>query len=128
MRHLRRRRHRPARQLQLHRPRPHLHTAHLLRLRRERPPMTNTNTAKPWTAGELRAALEGVPDDTPIVVNTDDPKYDDMVEEWAIYSAGYGRVDWGDGYGLERDQAFGLNCHFADEVRVKPNRPRKDTR
>jgi hypothetical protein len=50
-----------------------------------------------------------------------------MAEEWAIYSADYGRVDWGDGYGLERDQAFGLNCRFVDEFRVKPDRPRKET-
>jgi hypothetical protein len=77
---------------------------------------------RPWTAGQLRQALEGVPDDTVIVVNTDDPRYPDMVEEHTIYEAGYGRVDWGDGHGMERDQAFGLNCHFADEFRVKPDR------
>lgn len=79
-----------------------------------------------WTAGELRAALADVPDDTLIVVNTPDPQYDDMVEEWAICSAGYGSVDWGDGYGLERDQAFELSCRLAGDFRVKPDRPRKE--
>jgi hypothetical protein len=78
-----------------------------------------------WTAGELRAALAGVPDDTPVVVTTEDPQHDDMAEEWAICSAGYGRIDWGDGYGLERDQALGLNCRIAGEFRIKPDRPRK---
>lgn len=78
------------------------------------------------TAGELRAALAGVPDDTPIVVNTPDPQYDDMAEEWVIRSAGYGQIGWGDGYGLERDQAFGLNCRPAGDFRVKPARPRKE--
>lgn len=46
-----------------------------------------------------------------------------MVEEWAIYTVGYGIVNWGDGYGVERDQAFGLSCRFVDEFRVKPDRP-----
>jgi hypothetical protein len=78
------------------------------------------------TAGELRAALDGIPDDTPVVVNTQDPNYADMVEEWAIDNAGYGTINWGDGYGPERDQAFGLNCRFVDEFRVKPDRPRKN--
>lgn len=81
---------------------------------------------KPWTAGQLRKALEGVPDDTLVVVNTDDLQYPDMfVEEHTIHDAGYGQVDWGDGYGLERDQAFGLTCHLADDFRTKPDRPRR---
>lgn len=29
---------------------------------------------KPWTAGQLWKALEGVPDDTVVVVKTDDPR------------------------------------------------------
>jgi hypothetical protein len=78
-----------------------------------------------WTAGHLRAALAGVPDDTLIVVNTEDPQHGDLVEEWAIYGAGYGRIDWGDGYGMEQDEAFGLSCRLTEEFRVKPKRPRK---
>jgi hypothetical protein len=82
--------------------------------------------AEHWTAGQLRAAIADVPDDALIVVNTPDPEHDDMIEEWAICGAGYGTIGWGDGYGLERDQAFGLTCRAADEFRVKPDRPRKD--
>lgn len=80
-----------------------------------------------WTAGQLRAALAGVPDDTLIVVNTEDPQDSGMAEEWAIYSAGYGRIDWGDGYGMEQDEAFGLSCRLTDDFRVKPDRPRKSS-
>jgi hypothetical protein len=82
----------------------------------------------PWTAGQLRKALEGIPDDTLIVVNTDDPQNPGIAEEHTIHGAGYGRVDWGDGYGLERDEAFGLNCHFADDFRVKPDRTPRQPR
>jgi len=79
-----------------------------------------------WTAGELRAALASIPDDTLIVVTTVDPQFDDMAEEWAVCGAGYGHVNWGDGYGMERDQAFALTCRLAGDFRVKPDRPRRE--
>jgi hypothetical protein len=82
--------------------------------------------SKPWTAGRLRQVLAGVPDDTVIVVNTDDPHYpNEFVEQHTIHDAGYGQVDWGDGYGLERSQSFGLICHVADGIEERPDRPPK---
>jgi len=79
------------------------------------------------TVGQLRAALEGIPDDTPLIVNAaaypDSPEY---VDEQVITSTGFGLVDWGDGHGLEPDNVFALNCHAdmsSEEVRRKPDRP-----
>lgn len=78
------------------------------------------------TVGQLRAALEGVPDDTPIIVNAADLDDPEFVDEQVITSTGFGLVDWGDGYGLEPDNVFALNCHVAmpdDDARRKPVRP-----
>jgi hypothetical protein len=82
------------------------------------------------TVGQLRAALEGIPDDTPLTVNAADPDYPkEAVTEQVITSAGFGLIDWGDGYGLEPDNVFQLNCDFCDfdplseELRRKPVRP-----
>jgi hypothetical protein len=77
------------------------------------------------TVGQLRAALEGIPDDTPLIVNAADPDYpDEFVDTQAITSTGFGLVDWGDGYGLEPDGVFALNCRRNyEDVREKPDRP-----
>lgn len=48
-----------------------------------------------------------------------------MAEEHTIYGAGYGQVDWGDGYGMERDEALGLSCHFAIEFRTEHRWPQR---
>jgi hypothetical protein len=79
------------------------------------------------TVGQLRAALEGIPDDTPLTVNAADPDYPtDAVMEQVITSAGFGLINWGDGYGLEPDNVFALNCDLGMDigaVRRKPVRP-----
>jgi hypothetical protein len=79
------------------------------------------------TVGQLRAALEGIPDDTPLTVNAADPDYPkEAVTEQVITSAGFGRIDWGDGYGLEPGNVFALNCDFdptGEELPRKPVRP-----
>jgi hypothetical protein len=84
------------------------------------------------TVGQLRAALEGIPDDTPLTVNAADPAYpEEAVIEQVITSTGFGLVDWGDGYGLEPSGVFGLDCHLAmpeDEVLHKPVRPTRRAR
>ena len=78
------------------------------------------------TVGQLRAALEGIPDDTPLAVHGPDPFVPGCVDEVVITSAGFGRIDWGDGYGLEPDGVFALSCDEAPpgtEIRRKPVRP-----
>jgi hypothetical protein len=79
------------------------------------------------TVGQLRAALDGIPDDTPLIVNAADPDYPkEAVMEQVITSTGFGLVNWGDGYGLEPDDVFALNCDLGtdfEDVRRKPVRP-----
>jgi hypothetical protein len=76
------------------------------------------------TVGQLRAVLEGIPDNTPLVVNAAYPGEPESVDEQVITSTGFGLVDWGDGYGLEPDSVFALNCHRPGaELRHKPVRP-----
>jgi hypothetical protein len=77
------------------------------------------------TVGQLRAALEGIPDDTPLIVNAADMTNPEFCDEQVITSTGFGLVNWGDGYGLEPDNVFGLNCDpvAAEDVRRKPVRP-----
>lgn len=78
------------------------------------------------TVGQLRAALAGIPDDTPLVVNAADLTSPDVVDEQVITGTGFGTVDWGDGYGLEPDNVFALNCDLVmpgEDVRRKPARP-----
>ena len=77
-----------------------------------------------WTVGQLKAALAEIPDDTPLVVNAvaaDDP---DFADSQVIVGAGFGTVNWGDGYGDERDTIFGLDCEMPEgELRTRPDRP-----
>jgi hypothetical protein len=78
------------------------------------------------TVGKLRAALEGIPDDTPLAVNGPDPLVPGLVDEVVISSVGFGLINWGDGYGLEPDGVFVLNRHEAPsgaEIRRQPVRP-----
>jgi hypothetical protein len=82
------------------------------------------------TVGQLRTALEGIPDDTPLAVNTDYPGNPELCDPQVITSTGFGRVDWGDGYGLEPDNVFALNCHVAapgEDLLRKPIRPAAET-
>ena len=81
------------------------------------------------TVGQLRAALEDIPDDTPLIVNAADLDNPRGVHEQAITSTSFGLVDWGDGYGLEPDNVFALNCHVDvsdEDIRRKPVRPALD--
>jgi hypothetical protein len=81
------------------------------------------------TVGQLRAVLDGIPDDTPLIVSAADPRDSGFIDEQVITSAGFGWINWGDGYGLEQDKVFGLNCRVAsfselDGMRKHPVRPR----
>jgi Family of unknown function (DUF6225) len=79
-----------------------------------------------WTVGQLRAALAAIPDDTPLVVNAADPSDPNTADEQVIVGAGFGRIDWGDGYGLETDTVFALSCEIPEgELRTRPDRPQR---
>jgi len=78
------------------------------------------------TAGQLKAALAAVPDDTQLVVNVADPTDPATCDEQVIVGAGFGTVDWGDGYGPERSPLFGLDCEWPEDLLwTKPDRPRR---
>jgi hypothetical protein len=79
-----------------------------------------------WTVGQLRAALAAIPDDTPLVVNAVDTSAPDFADEQVLVGAGFGTVNWGDGYGPEPDTFFGLDCEMPERLlRKKPDRPRR---
>ena len=60
------------------------------------------------TAGQLRAALEGIPDDTRLLATAVYPGEPGFVDERVIRFA-----DRGEGHGLEPDTLFTLECHIA---------------
>ena len=72
------------------------------------------HTVTPWTVGDLRRALDGVPDDTPIKVNVADEPGGDMVDEQVLVGAGFGQHRMGgDAPDTWRtDKEFGLDCEF----------------
>lgn len=79
-----------------------------------------------WTVGQLKAALATIADDTPLVVNAANPSEPNVADEQAVVGAGFGAVDWGDGYGPEPDTVFGLDCEIPEGYpRAKPDRPRR---
>jgi hypothetical protein len=78
------------------------------------------------TVGQLRAALDGVPDDTPLIVNAADPEAVEFIDEQMIIGAGFGRIDWGDGRGLVRDTVLGLNCRRAGWAELDSVRKHSD--
>ncbi len=81
-----------------------------------------------WTVGQLKAALAAIPDDTPLVVNAVDTSAPEFADEQVVAGAGFGTVNWGDGYGPERDVFFGLDCEMPEGLlRTKPDRPRRQT-
>ena len=47
-----------------------------------------THTVRAWTAGELRRALEGVPDDFPVRVFYAEEPGGDLVDEQVVIDAG----------------------------------------
>jgi hypothetical protein len=81
-----------------------------------------------WTVGQLRAALAGIPDDTPLVVNTADACDPAVADEQVIVDARFGAADWGDGYGPEPDTMFGLDCAIPGGLpRTRPGQPCRRT-
>jgi hypothetical protein len=79
-----------------------------------------------WTVGQLKAALVGIPDDTPLAVNAVDTADPDFADDQIIVGAGFGTIDWGDGYGRKPSKVFGLNCEIPESpLETKPKRPQR---
>jgi hypothetical protein len=79
-----------------------------------------------WTAGQLKAALAHIPDNTPLAVNAIDTADPNFADEQVITGAGFGTIDWGDGYGLQPSKVFGLTCEIPEApLETKPNRPQR---
>lgn len=79
-----------------------------------------------WSVGQLKEALAAVPDETPLVVNAVDTSDPVAADEQVVVGAGFGLVNWGDGYGFEPDTLFGLDCEMPEGLlRSKPDRPRR---
>jgi hypothetical protein len=75
------------------------------------------------TVGQLRAALEGIPDDTPADCERLGPGLPQGRRRAGEHEHRLRLADWGDSYGLEPDNLFALNCHIADtDPRRKPAR------
>lgn len=53
--------------------------------------------ADAWTVGRLRAALEGLPEDLPIIVDVAEEPGGDLVDEQVIIHVGFGHGVAGDG-------------------------------
>ena len=81
-----------------------------------------------WSVGQLKEALATIPGDTPLVVNAVDTGNPQVADEQVVVGAGFGLLNWGDGYGFERDTLFGLDCEMPEGLlRSKPDRPRRRT-
>jgi hypothetical protein len=75
-----------------------------------------------WTVGQLRAALDGVSDDLPVVCwVAEEPGGKDICGDQVVFDAGFGQVDWGKGEGLQEDKTkFGLSLEFPPGTYYRP--------
>ncbi|GAA2295441.1 hypothetical protein GCM10010149_49670 [Nonomuraea roseoviolacea subsp. roseoviolacea] len=92
--------------------------------------VTDSLGRRAWTIGQLRAAIADLPDKAPFVIHVevdDDGEYDEY-EDQIVVGAGYGEVDWEDGYGAEADPLFGLvsTRPLDPALLIQPDRPRRD--
>lgn len=55
------------------------------------------HVAEAWTVGRLREALEGLPDDLPVIVDVAEEPGGDLVDEQVIINVGFGHGVAGDG-------------------------------
>lgn len=55
------------------------------------------HTVAAWSVGQLRAALDGLPDDLPIIVDVAEEPGGDTVEEQVVINVGLGHGTLGDG-------------------------------
>jgi len=64
-----------------------------------------------WTVGQLRAALVGLPDDLPVIVDVAEEPGGDTVDEQVVISAGFGHGIAGDGIEFV-GREFRIGCEF----------------
>jgi len=55
------------------------------------------HTVEAWNVGQVRAALDGPPDDLPIIVDVAEEPGGDTVEEQVVIHVGFGQGTLGDG-------------------------------
>lgn len=60
---------------------------------------------EPWTVGKLRAALADLPDDLPIELDIPEDITQQFSQRYVVTGAGFGKVDWGDGKGMQPDRS-----------------------
>ncbi len=77
---------------------------------------------RPWTVGQLRAALQGLPDELPLVVQLAEEPGGDLVAEQVVTDAGFGTIDWGDDRGEDVDRRFAICCDFPTGEYYRPVR------
>lgn len=78
------------------------------------------------TVGQLRAALAGIADETPLIVLAVDTNDDYFCDEQVISSVGFGLIDWHDGRGMVSDTILKLECDQIswaglEEMRNRPS-------
>lgn len=66
----------------------------------------------PWTVGDLRKALEGLPDDLPLQVNLAEEPGGDTCDTQVVTGAGFAAITWGDERGEQIDRTLSLECEF----------------
>jgi hypothetical protein len=71
---------------------------------------TYRDQSQAWTVGDLRQALDGIPDHTPLNVSVDAPDTDREAQTQVVTGAGPGQVDPGDGSGPIPNGDFTLTC------------------
>lgn len=77
---------------------------------------------QPWTVGQLRAALAGLPEDLPLIVDVAEEPGGEMVGRQVVIGAGFGTVDWGDERGEDVDRRFAIGCEFPPGEYVRRRR------
>lgn len=75
-----------------------------------------------WTVGQLRAALVGLPDDLPVIVDVAEEPGGDTVDEQVVISAGFGHGIAGDGTEFV-GREFRIGCEFPTGQYYRGGRP-----
>lgn len=72
----------------------------------------------PWTVGQLRAALAGLPDDLPLVVIVAEDPGGELAEDQVVIDAGFGTGTTGEGEEFV-GREFQICCEFPSGTYVR---------